>query len=248
VHGRITPDPYRDRVALEVRMPGSLFRLSAGLGGAISQSLMLAVLLLWPAGTLDWPRAWVVIGVWAVNILVVCLVSSTEVLVERMWPLRDLRELSRGDRVLLVLLGPVVVTYLVIMPIEVFHLDLPEVPDGLAVTGLVLLQVGWALMTLSVRQNRFAAAIVKIQHDRGHEVIDSGVYGLVRHPMYLGASLLAIGMPLWLGSYLALALGLLGILGLAMRIRAEERVLRDGLPGYADYAQRVRHRLVPFVW
>jgi protein-S-isoprenylcysteine O-methyltransferase Ste14 len=248
VRGRITTEPDRDRVAIEVRMSGSLFRASAGIGGAISQALMLAVLLLWPAGTLDWPRAWVFIAVWAVNIIVVCVVSSTDVLVERMWPLRDLHELTKGDRVFVVLLGPLVVTYLVVMPIEVFHLDLPEVPDGLAITGLVLLQVGWVLMTLSVRQNRFAAAVVKIQSDRGHEVIDSGVYGLVRHPMYLGASMLAIGLPLWLGSYLALALGLLGILGLAMRIRVEERVLRDGLPGYADYAQRVRHRLVPFVW
>ena len=211
-------------------------------------SLFLAIVLFWPAGTLDWPRAWVFIALWSVNIFVVCVVSSTEVLVERMWPLRDVQDLTRADVVLVALLAPAVVAYVVIIPIEVFHLDLPDVPIGLAVAGLLLLQAGWVLMALAVRQNRFAAAVVKIQSERGHVVVDVGVYSLVRHPMYLGASLLAIGVPLWLGSYLALALALPGIVGLAMRIRVEERVLRAGLPGYADYAQRVRYRLLPFVW
>ncbi len=248
VHGRIRTDE-RDRVTLEVRLPGRLFRLILGISATVSHTVLLGVPLFGIAGTLDWPRAWVFIAVWDLNVLLVCVLSSTEVLLERMWPLRDGRRLERGDLVFVLLLFPLALTYLVVLPLEVFHLDLPDPPPlGVAVVGLVSLTVGWALMTLSVRQNRFASTVVKIQTERHHEVIDSGVYGIVRHPMYLGASLLTLGVPVWLGSYLALTLGVLGVVGLAQRIRIEERVLRAGLPGYTDYQERVRYRLVPFVW
>ena len=249
IRGRLSVDSARDIVAADIRITGWLFRWLLGISGAISHGVMFGALLFGIAGTTDWPRAWVFIAVWAVNVLVVCVVSSTEVIVERLWPLKDIRYLDRGDRAFVLLLGPVAAAWLVIIPIEAQRLELTDPPPlSPAIAGFVLVNVGWIFMTLAVRQNRFASTVVKVQRDRHHEVVDRGVYKVVRHPMYFGASLLAIGAPLLLGSYIALGLSAIGIVGLVQRIRVEERVLREGLAGYADYTTRVRHRLVPYVW
>jgi len=99
-----------------------------------------------------------------------------------------------------------------------------------------------------MRENSFAAPVVKIQEDRGQTVVTTGLYGHVRHPMYAGAIVFLIGTSLLLGSWW----GLVGVLGLAvllgLRIQIEEKTLRAGLQGYGDYAAQVRYRLIPLVW
>jgi protein-S-isoprenylcysteine O-methyltransferase Ste14 len=114
--------------------------------------------------------------------------------------------------------------------------------------GGVLFVVGWWIMTLALRENAFAAPVVKHQADRQHTVIESGVYGLVRHPMYAGAVPLLVGMPLWLESYAAALLASAPIGTLVVRILVEEQFLRRALAGYNAYTERVRYRLIPFVW
>ena len=249
VRGRITTYPERDVVTLEVRMVGWLFRLSLGVLGAVTQAAMFAVLLFGLAGTTDWPRGWVFIGVWSLNVFVVCVVSTTGVMVERLWPLRDIRAMERGDLVLLVTLGPLLIGWLAFIPIDVFHLQLLTVPpDAVAAGGLGLVVVGWVFITLATRQNPFASPVVKLQESRHQEVIDRGVYGVVRHPMYAGAALFVMGLPLWLQSYAAAIVAPALIGGLCLRIRIEERMLRGGLDGYEAYTRRVRYRLVPRLW
>lgn len=98
--------------------------------------------------------------------------------------------------------------------------------------GLALFVGGWVSVTLALHENAFAAPVVKHQVDRHQTVIDTGPYRLVRHPMYAGFIPLAIGMPLWLGSYAAAALAF----------------LRRELPGYTAYTGRVPYRLIPFLW
>jgi protein-S-isoprenylcysteine O-methyltransferase Ste14 len=98
------------------------------------------------------------------------------------------------------------------------------------------------------RENSFAAPVVKVQSARAHRVVSTGPYALVRHPMYSGIMLFFVGVPLLLGSWWGVAIALLFIVLFAIRARIEERALIDGLPGYADYAARVRYRLVPGVW
>jgi protein-S-isoprenylcysteine O-methyltransferase Ste14 len=99
-----------------------------------------------------------------------------------------------------------------------------------------------------LHENSFAAPVIKMQAERGHRVIDTGPYSLVRHPMYSGAVLFFVGLSLWLGSWWSAAISLLISALFAWRATIEERALRDGLQGYVDYTMRVRHRLVPGVW
>jgi protein-S-isoprenylcysteine O-methyltransferase Ste14 len=117
-----------------------------------------------------------------------------------------------------------------------------------SLVGLLLFIAGWWITSLAFKENAFAAPVVKYQQERGQHVVDTGVYAVVRHPMYAGGVLLFVGMPLWLGSYAAAILGSLSIALLALRIMVEERFLRRTLAGYEDYAARVRYRLVPFLW
>ena len=105
------------------------------------------------------------------------------------------------------------------------------------------------LFTMSVfRENSFAAPVVKLQAERAQRVISTGPYAYVRHPMYSGMMLFFAGLPLALDSWWGLAMAPLFLALFAVRIGIEERTLREGLPGYIDYAARVRYRLVPGVW
>ena len=114
--------------------------------------------------------------------------------------------------------------------------------------GLALFAAGAALVLKALETNAFAVRVVRHQPERGHRVVDVGVYRVVRHPMYAGLCAVMIGVPLWLGSTLGLLCAIVPILVLALRIGVEERVLRAAVPGYPAYAQRVRNRLVPGVW
>ncbi len=121
-------------------------------------------------------------------------------------------------------------------------------PLWLQVLGAIAIAVSMYIMYLIMRTNSFAAPVVKIQAERGHRVISDGPYAIVRHPMYGGTLLLIVGIPLLLGSWWGLALSPRLILLFAVRAVMEERTLMAELPGYTDYAARVRYRLVPFLW
>jgi protein-S-isoprenylcysteine O-methyltransferase Ste14 len=112
--------------------------------------------------------------------------------------------------------------------------------------GFVLLVS--ALSVWAMASNRFFSGTVRIQADRGHTVVDGGPYGFVRHPGYLAWCISAPAIPLMLGSLWALIPSLLGMCALVLRTSLEDRTLRKELPGYEDYARRVRYRLLPGVW
>jgi protein-S-isoprenylcysteine O-methyltransferase Ste14 len=112
--------------------------------------------------------------------------------------------------------------------------------------GLIGFIAGLSGGYFTFRENSFAAPVVAMQE--GHRVIDTGAYAYVRHPMYAGALLYLIGLPLMLGSWWGLVLTPFLILGVAWRAVNEEKMLRSELPGYDDYAKRVRYRFVPGVW
>jgi protein-S-isoprenylcysteine O-methyltransferase Ste14 len=103
-------------------------------------------------------------------------------------------------------------------------------------------------MITALYQNEFATPVVRDQSDRGHELRDTGLYGLVRHPFYTGFILFCLGMALWLQSYAALIAGLLPITALIGRIYAEEKILQETLPGYREYMSRANYRIIPFIW
>jgi protein-S-isoprenylcysteine O-methyltransferase Ste14 len=204
-----------------------------------------------PAGTLDWWRAWVFLGVvfvGAVASTVILFRANKGLLQERFKP-----PVQKGqplaDKIVVLLLIASFVGLIIFIPLDVFRLHLIAKPGTLAsFFGLVLFIAGWWIMTLALRENAFAAPVVRHQEERQQTVIDSGVYSVVRHPMYSGAVLLMVGMPLWLESYAAALLASVPIGILVVRILIEEQFLRRELKGYDAYTERVRYRLVPFLW
>ncbi len=132
---------------------------------------------------------------------------------------------------------------------DVFEFQLLPKPGPLvSAVGLLLILASARLVYLTLRENKFAAPVVKHQADRQHAVVDTGMYSRVRHPMYAGIILFLIGTCLWLGSYAAVAFVTVPAGFLILRIYIEERFLRRKLPGYDEYCQRVRYRLIPGVW
>ncbi|HWC77623.1 MAG TPA: isoprenylcysteine carboxylmethyltransferase family protein [Blastocatellia bacterium] len=209
------------------------------------------VVLFLGAGTFRWWRGWVFLGVLLVAYMITMLVvlrDREEILNERFKP-----PIQEGqpflDKILTVVLIAGFLGLIVFIPLDVFRLQLMGGPGlVIAAIGLALLAAGWWIMSLALRDNPFAAPVVRHQEERNQRVVDSGVYSVVRHPMYAGAVLLFIGMPLWLGSYAGVLLALLPIATLVLRILLEERFLKRELRGYDAYTKRVRHRLIPPVW
>ena len=120
------------------------------------------------------------------------------------------------------------------------------VPTAICLVGDVLVGAGLGVVALVIIQNSYAAATVQVQ--TGQQVVSTGLYGLVRHPMYTGNVIMMVGIPLALGSYWGLAFVVPGLIVLASRIRDEETLLQKELDGYREYTRRVRHRLVPGMW
>lgn len=121
-----------------------------------------------------------------------------------------------------------------------------SVPTAICLIGDVLVAGGLMVMMLVVIQNSHAAATVRVEADQ--KLISTGLYGLVRHPMYTGNVIMMVGFPLALGSYWGLAFVIPGAVILSVRIRDEEKLLKEELDGYRDYTQKVRYRLVPCMW
>ncbi len=219
--------------------------------GVLLNLAIFGALLFVPAGTLHWWRAWAFLGVVlvaAVATMVGVFSTNEELLNERYKP-----PIQKGqplaDKVLASALVAAFCGVVAFIPLDVFRFHLIARPGALAsFAGLLLFAAGWLLMSLSFKENAFAAPVVKHQEERHQSVIDTGVYRVVRHPMYAGAIPLLIGMPLWLQSYAAALLAIVPIGILVARIRFEEQFLRRELKGYDAYMERVRYRLIPFVW
>lgn len=121
-----------------------------------------------------------------------------------------------------------------------------EVPAAISVAGAVVVAAGVGIAMLVVVQNSYAAATVQVEADQ--RLISTGLYGLVRHPMYSGSVMIMVAIPLALGSYWALLLVIPGLLAFAWRIHDEEKLLQKELDGYREYMRQIRYRLVPCVW
>jgi len=123
-----------------------------------------------------------------------------------------------------------------------------SVPLSLQVVGVVLLCLGIWLSFQVLRENSYAAPVVKVQKERGHKVVTTGPYAYVRHPMYSSVILIGAGVPLLLGSWWGLLAVPVFMLVLGLRATMEERMLKVELEGYEDYSERVRYRFVPLLW
>jgi protein-S-isoprenylcysteine O-methyltransferase Ste14 len=210
-----------------------------------------ALLLFVPAGTLHWWRAWVFLAV-TVGVMAAAIFSILPDNAD-LFSQRAKGVIQKGqplwDKVLVILLVVSYVGQLVFIPLDVFRFHLVSKPSGLvSLFGLVLYVAGWWIMTLAMKVNPFAVPVVRLQEERHQRVIDTGVYAVVRHPMYAGFVPMVVGPALWLGSYLAALLAIVPVAVLAVRSVFEERFLKRELKGYDTYTEKVRSRLIPFVW
>jgi protein-S-isoprenylcysteine O-methyltransferase Ste14 len=209
-----------------------------------------AALLFVAAGTWRWPQAWIfivemvasgiVVGVWLAR-------HDPGLLAERMSsPFQ--RGQAAADKVLMLAIVVAWPAWLVFLALDAVRFRLSHLPVWVEAAGGLLILVGMYAVYRTFRENSFAAPVVKIQRERGQTVVTTGPYAIVRHPMYAGAGVLFFAIPMLLGSGWGVALAPAWYLLLALRIPLEERVLRENLAGYDDYAQRVRWRLVPGIW
>jgi protein-S-isoprenylcysteine O-methyltransferase Ste14 len=218
----------------------------------VADAALVAVLLFVSAGTLSWWRAWVLLAV----LLAVRIVSAVAVyrvnpaLLQERAKLPIHGDQPRSDKLLLLaVLATGFMGLPVIAGFDVFRWHvLPRPALVLASLGLVLFTLGWGIKGLALRTNAFATAVLRLQRERQHAVVDTRVYGMVRHPFYAGTPLVLVGLGLWLESHTSALFAVVPIALLVVRLRLEERFLRRELPGYSEYAARVPYRLLPGIW
>jgi protein-S-isoprenylcysteine O-methyltransferase Ste14 len=221
------------------------------LAGVAMNATFFALVLFVPAWTLDWWRAWVIIAIVIVGTAgsTIDLARVDSGLLEERFKSPVQRAQPLGDKILLIALLLSFFGYLSFTSLDATHLHLlPRPPDWLSLAGLAATVGGWAIAWRALRENAFAAPVVKLQEDRRQHVVDTGLYCFVRHPLYAGGALLIVGLPLWLQSTAGILASLVPVAVLMIRIILEERFLCRELPGYDDYATRVRYRLIPLIW
>jgi protein-S-isoprenylcysteine O-methyltransferase Ste14 len=218
----------------------------------LADACFIATLLFAPAGTFYWRRAWTLVAVMLVVRLltVFALFPMQRALLEERARLPIHRDQSWTDKVLLIAgLTTGFIALPVVAAFDVFHWHIfPRPLPLISNLGLLLFILGWTIQAIALRTNAFATTTVRLQRERAHNVVDTGVYSIIRHPFYAGTALVLIGMALWLESFAAALFGLVPIAVILIRIGEEERFLRRELPGYTQYAVRVPHRLLPGIW
>ncbi|HEY1631467.1 MAG TPA: isoprenylcysteine carboxylmethyltransferase family protein [Rhizomicrobium sp.] len=211
---------------------------------------LMALLLFAASGDWRWAQAWWFLAIFFAGSLVTgAWLSRADpgLLAARLeGPSRKGQPL--WDRIFLLLIMAVWCGWLVLMALDAARWRLSHMPLWLNLLGGALAAAGFAATMIVFRANTFAAPTVRVQAERQQRVIDTGPYALVRHPMYAASTLILLGMPLLLGSWLGLAAVPLFVVAIAVRAVFEERTLARDLPGYADYRRRVRWRLVPGLW
>ncbi len=216
----------------------------------LAELVVFAAVLFGAAGTMNWIEGWAFLAVFFLCSLIVTeLIYQRDpaLLAERMSsPVQ--KDQPIWDRIFLPVVGLLFFGWIAAMGYDAGRMHWSHMPVWLEVVGAVGVALGFWIVGRVFFENTFLAPVVKIQGDRGHKVISTGPYAVVRHPMYSGAALLIVCSALLLGSWIGVAASLALLFAIAIRAVFEERLLRTSLDGYNDYAARVRYRLVPHIW
>jgi protein-S-isoprenylcysteine O-methyltransferase Ste14 len=208
----------------------------------------LIALFFGPAGTFDWPEAWLFLFlyVFAVAGMVRWLKKNNpELLKERMSRRKDA---ETWDKIILYNYSILAMTMLAVAGLDAVRYQWTHVPLVLKVVGFLGFIPAYMLIFWTMTQNRYLSEVVRIQEERGHEVCTTGPYRYVRHPMYVGVIFFVFCLPLALGSFFALLLSAVILIVFLLRTSLEDKTLQKELPGYEEYAKQVRYKLIPGVW
>ena len=205
---------------------------------------VIGCILFTSAGSLQYRNGWLMIASLAALMLTMGMLlwrKHPETLKRRL----QTKEKEAAQRVYVLLFGILFLSSFVLAGLD-YRFQWTQLPLWGAILALIVMCMGYALYGAVILQNAFAARTVEVQAEQ--TVITTGLYALVRHPMYLACLLVFLPMPLVLGSLVALLPMLMLPLVLALRIQNEEKVLKADLPGYAEYMEKTRYRLIPYVW
>ncbi len=212
---------------------------------AFSMGLLITgAMLFLPAGTLEYYNAWLFIALLFTPILVmgiVLLIKAPELLRKRL----EMKEREKEQKSVVALSGLLLTGSFIVAGFD-HRLGWSHVPNAIVIAASIIQLIGYGLYAEVLRENAFLSRVVEVQKDQ--RVIDTGLYSIVRHPMYFAVTLLYLSIPLVLSSWWALLTMSPCILLLVARIKNEEQMLHQGLPGYTAYTKRVRYRMIPFIW
>ena len=206
--------------------------------------LRVGLLIFLPAGTLRFYEGWLLMGVLFVPMFLAGLLLMAKD-PDRLRRRLDAREREMTQKRVILLSGLMFLASFLLAGLS-FRFGFLRFPRWVSVLGAVLFLLGYGLYALVLKENAYLARTIRVE--QGQQLVDTGLYGVVRHPMYAATLLLFLSMPLILGSILSLLVMLAYPILIARRIENEEQVLLRDLPGYRAYRNKVRWRLVPFIW
>ncbi len=210
----------------------------------LSGLILMGLVLFLPAGTFSYWNAWLLMGILFVPMFItgiVLLIRDPELLKKRL----NVHEGERQQKRVILLSSLMFLGGFVVSGLD-FRFGWSKLPLWVVIAAAVVFLIAYAIWAEVLRENAFLSRTVEVQENQ--TVVDTGLYGLVRHPMYFATVLLFLAMPLVLGSIFGFIVFLLYPFIIVSRIRNEEQVLLDGLPGYGDYMKKVKYRLIPFIW
>ena len=206
--------------------------------------VLVGVLVFWPAGTLDYSGGIIFMCALFVPMFIagfVMMAKSPQLLAKRL----NAKEKEREQSLVVKLSGLMFLVGFILAGLD-FRFGWIKLPFAVNVVGTVIFLVSYALYAEVLRENAYLSRTIEIQE--GQKVVDTGLYGIVRHPMYAVTLTLFLSMPLILGSLISFVVFLAYPFIIAARIKNEEKVLTEGLEGYSEYKQKVKYRLIPFIW
>lgn len=218
-------------------MMNALVKYSMGL-------VMVGLLLFLPAGTFDYWNAWLFIGLLFIPMLllgIVLAVKSPDLLEKRL----NSKEKESEQSVVVILSLIMFLGGFIVSALD-FRFGWSKMPTVVVIVAAIILLISYGLYAEVMRENAYLSRTVEIQEEQ--KVVDTGLYGIIRHPMYSVTTLLFLSIPLVLGSWIGLIIFLAYPMILVKRIKNEEKVLEEGLQGYKEYKEKVRYRMIPFVW
>ena len=210
----------------------------------MSGLILVGLLLFLPAGTFAYPQGWLLMGILFVPMFIAGLImmkKSPELLRKRL----NVKEEQAEQKTVILLSGLMFLASFIIAGLN-FRFGWIRLPLWVSYAAALLFLAGYVLYAEVLRENVWLSRTVEVQENQ--KVIDTGLYGIVRHPMYMSTLILFLAMPLVLGSVISFVIMLLYIPIIAKRIRNEEQVLENGLEGYTEYRKRIRYKVIPFVW
>lgn len=218
--------------------------LISGLSKLVLGFLLIAALLFLPAGTWCYVQAWVFLALMFIPMIIMGIwlyIFQPELLAKRL----NNKEKEQQQKNVVALSGLMFIVGFVLCALD-YRFTWSVVPLWLTIVASILFLIGYGMYVEVMRENAYLSRTIEVQE--GHQLIDTGLYGIVRHPMYTATILMFTSIPLILGSFWSLIIFAIYPLLMVLRIKNEEQVLAAGLKGYTDYQKRVKWRLLPFVW